>query len=354
MPVDTWQRYRDTLDSLLEGFQIIGYDWTYVYVNPAAARHGRRSLEELLGRRMADVYPGIEDTPLFATLKRCMLRREPTSIENLFTFPDNSSRWFEIRVEPVPEGLCVHSVDIQARKDAEALLREQESIAMLGHMAALVAHEVKNPLAGLSGALQVLRGRRPANDPEIAVIDNMLGSIRALDHLVRDLLVLGRPIHLQCAPVEIGSVIGDALEVVGNDACLTGHRTTVTAEEPSPVVYADRELLGNVFRNLLLNAGQAMPEPGCIDIRISHSGAMCSVTVADTGPGIPAALAPRIFEPFVSGRKAGTGLGLAISRRIARLHGGDVALLPAGGTGATFLVTVPLHAVASESGAGPT
>ena len=73
------QRYRSTLDSLVEGFQIIGHDWTYLYVNPAAARHGRRSPEELHGRKMWDAYPGIQETPLFAVLKRCMTDRRAAS-----------------------------------------------------------------------------------------------------------------------------------------------------------------------------------------------------------------------------------------------------------------------------------
>jgi PAS domain S-box-containing protein len=112
--------YRETLDGLLEGFQIIGFDWRYLYVNPAAARHGRQAPDELIGRRMHEVYPGIEQTPLFAVLRTCMREREPASFENCFTYPDQTTRWFEIRVEPVPQGLCVQSADIQDRKDAQA------------------------------------------------------------------------------------------------------------------------------------------------------------------------------------------------------------------------------------------
>lgn len=113
-------QYRRTLDSLLEGFQIIGFDWTYQYVNPAAAQHGRRSPQELIGRRMGEAYPGIEQTALFDILRRSMTERTSQTIENQFTFPDGTMRWFEIRVEPVPQGICVYSADIQDRKDAEA------------------------------------------------------------------------------------------------------------------------------------------------------------------------------------------------------------------------------------------
>jgi two-component system cell cycle sensor histidine kinase/response regulator CckA len=111
------RRTRDALDRLLLGFQIIGFNWEYLYVNPAAARHGRRTPRELVGRSMPDVYPGIGDTDLFRRLERCMRERRPMTFQNEFVFPDGSRRWFEIRVQPVPEGICIYSEDIQAWKD---------------------------------------------------------------------------------------------------------------------------------------------------------------------------------------------------------------------------------------------
>jgi len=341
MTADAWDRHRDTLDSLLEGFQIIAHDWTYLYVNPAAADHGRHLPGELHGRKMWEVYPGIEETPLFATLKHCMLERKATSFENLFTFPDSTARWFEIRVEPVPEGLCVHSVDIQRRREAEALLREQESVATLGRMAAVVAHEVRNPLAGLSGALQVLKSRRPAQDHDLLLFDEMLRSIQSLDRLIHDLLIFAKPIQVARTPVSIADIVRDALLLLSNDESLKRHTVSLSMEEPAPVVHGEPELLKSVFRNLLLNAAQAMPDAGSIEVRMERAGTVCRVTVADTGPGIPLGLSSQIFEPFVSGRPGGTGLGLAISRRILRLHGGELELVRTGPPGATFLVTMP-------------
>ena len=107
---------RVALDCLAEGFQIIDPDWRYVYVNPAAARHGRREARSLVGKAMADVYPGIDRTPLFAVLRECMEQRVSRDIENQFTFPDGTSRWFELRIRPVPAGICIYSSDVEARK----------------------------------------------------------------------------------------------------------------------------------------------------------------------------------------------------------------------------------------------
>jgi hypothetical protein len=110
---------RVSLDCLREGFQIIGFDWTYVYLTPAAARHGRRAAEELTGRPISEMYPGIERTPLFDAMRKCMSDRIPSLFENEFTFPDGSRRWFELRIQPVPNGICIYSSDIDERKRRE-------------------------------------------------------------------------------------------------------------------------------------------------------------------------------------------------------------------------------------------
>jgi hypothetical protein len=114
-PVDR-DSLRQALDCLREGFQIIGYDWRYIYVNPAAASHGRRAAGELIGKPMTEAYSGIDRTPMFTVLRRCMEERTSHVLENEFTFPDGTTRWFEIRVQPVPEGICIYSADIENRK----------------------------------------------------------------------------------------------------------------------------------------------------------------------------------------------------------------------------------------------
>jgi PAS domain S-box-containing protein len=120
------QKYRDVLDNMMEGCQIIDPDWHYIYVNDAAAKHGRISKEELLGHKMTDVYPGIEDTKMFATLKQCMDKRNPQKMVNEFFYPDGRRGWFELSIQPVPEGIFVLSMDITDRKMAEDSLKNSE------------------------------------------------------------------------------------------------------------------------------------------------------------------------------------------------------------------------------------
>ena len=113
------------LDNLLEGCQVLSFEWRYLYVNEAVARHARLPRETLLGSAMTELYPGIDRTEMFAVLRRCMDERAAGRLENEFVYPDGSSAWFELRAEPVPEGLFVLSLDITDRKQAERSMRRQ-------------------------------------------------------------------------------------------------------------------------------------------------------------------------------------------------------------------------------------
>jgi len=120
------ERFLNTLNNMLEGCQIIGYDWRYLYVNDAVARHGRTTKEKLLGKTMMEMYPGIEKTEMFSKLQQCMKERIPIRMENEFTYPDGEKGWFELSIQPVPEGIFILSIDITERKKAEERIRESE------------------------------------------------------------------------------------------------------------------------------------------------------------------------------------------------------------------------------------
>jgi len=133
---------RQALDCLAEGFQIIDREWHYVYLNPAAARHGRRTAEELIGHSMFEEYPGIEQTAMFARLRRSMEERIPQLFESEFTFPDGRTRWFELRVQPAPEGICIYTTDIDERKRRAAVSsRKDRAPALLRMWRSLLGRE---------------------------------------------------------------------------------------------------------------------------------------------------------------------------------------------------------------------
>lgn len=120
------ERFRSTLDNMMEGCQIIGYDWRYLYVNDVATKQSWQPRDKLLGRTMMEAYPGIEKTKMFAVFKECMEKRTSYGMENEFVYPDGSKQWFELSIQPVPEGVFILSIDISERKQAEESIKESE------------------------------------------------------------------------------------------------------------------------------------------------------------------------------------------------------------------------------------
>jgi PAS domain S-box-containing protein len=135
------ERYHQTLDNMLEGCQIISSEWRYLYLNKSVVRHSRQEQERLIGARMWDAYPGIEQTELFRVLKECMERRIPHRLENQFDYPDGTSAWFDLSIQPVPEGIFILSIDITDRKRAEGLILRNEELLRLfiAHSPAAIA-----------------------------------------------------------------------------------------------------------------------------------------------------------------------------------------------------------------------
>ena len=131
-------RFHSTLDNMIEGGQIIGLDWRYIYINKAAENQNQRSNEELLGNRYMDVWPGIESTEVFAKLKRCMEERIPQEMENFFVFPNKTTGWFNLKITPVPEGVFILSLDITKRKKAEEAAAKQAELIDLSPDAIIV------------------------------------------------------------------------------------------------------------------------------------------------------------------------------------------------------------------------
>jgi signal transduction histidine kinase len=167
------------MDGLIEGCQIIDPQWRYVYVNDTLLEQGRRSREDLLGRTMMEVYPGIEDTPMFPVLRECMETRVVRHLENEFTFPDGSKGWFELRFNPVPEGVFVLSLDITSRKRGQNALTHLNAVLRgVRDVNQLITRE-KNPARLIRSACDCLVGARgfhavliALTDPNGAIVDH--------------------------------------------------------------------------------------------------------------------------------------------------------------------------------------
>jgi signal transduction histidine kinase len=222
----------------------------------------------------------------------------------------------------------------------EEQLREQAALAKLGEMAAVIAHEVKNPLAAIRGAIQVIGGRLPVGSREAAVIKDIITRVDGLNGLMKDLLLFARPPQPRPAPVDLTTIVSSTADLLAQDPAV--RRVQVAIEGSAPPLMADEELLKIVFVNLLVNAAHAMEGGGTIRVSIAPAGTLCEVAFRDSGPGIPANILDKIFTPFFTTQPRGTGLGLPTVKRLVEAHAGtiDVACPPGGGT--TVTVRLPV------------
>src|SRR4029453_7225222 len=222
--------------------------------------------------------------------------------------------------------------DITARKAAEERLAQQAALARLGQMAAVVAHEVKNPLAGIKGAVQVLMSRRPPGDPETTVMHEIVARIDALDDLIQDLMMYARPRPPRLSAVNLRHLIDEAVTMLRRDPVGSGLRVHIDGDAGDVVV--DPDLIRATVLNLLLNAAQAMNGRGEVQVTTVARDGKWTIEVRDNGPGIPVVIRDQVLEPFVTTKARGGGLGLPIAKRVAELHGGTLTLAcpPDGGT----------------------
>lgn len=177
--------YHDTLDNMMEGFQIIGFDWKYLYVNNTVVRQSKFSREELINRTMMEMYPGIENTPMFQALRLCMNARVTKQFENEFKYPDGSSGWFELSIQPVQEGLLILSIDITHRKKAEK--EKREYIKGLEEMIFMTSHKLRQPVTHILGIANILNHCSNSEEELIKIAGYIKKSALDLDTFSKEL-----------------------------------------------------------------------------------------------------------------------------------------------------------------------
>lgn len=373
------ENYRRTLDNMLEGAQIIGFDWKYIYLNDAAEKHGQKPKEALLGRTMMEVYPGIDKTEMFARLKRCMEQRAPQRMENEFDYPGGEKGWFELSVQPAPEGIFILSQDITARKLEEerlkkynkkleeevaertALLKEAKIRAESADRAksdflANMSHELRTPLNTIIGFTEVLQDQLfgQLNEKQNAYVGNILESSRHLLNLINDILDLSKveagKLEFRPEKTALAPLLENSLVMLREKALKHNIKLSLqVAPEAEIGILADERKLKQIVFNLLSNAVKFTPDGGSVTIGARLNPGELEISVKDTGIGIKAEDMGKLFTEFtqlespLTKDHEGTGLGLALTKRLVELHGGRVWAESAGaGKGAAFAFTLPI------------
>lgn len=265
-------------------------------------------------------------------------------VEHELEWPDGRTVLFRVAPYVTEEGELDGGVltftDVTELRLADEKLRAQSALAQLGEMAAVISHEVRNALAGIGSAAQIIGGRLPTDAPERAAIDEIRHRIETLDRTVTDLLRFARPLTPMLVCQSVKSILESVRATLAADP--NAFDVTFHIDGDDPVVHADPCLLHVAFLNLALNAVHAMEGRGTIRAVSRLVDRECHVDIIDDGPGIPPELRTRIFEPFFSTKPRGTGLGLAIVKRVAEAHGGRITLTDGGDGGTCIGVVLPV------------
>jgi signal transduction histidine kinase len=229
----------------------------------------------------------------------------------------------------------------------EVQLERSRHLAEIGQLAATLAHEVKNPLAGISGAIQIIGESMPKESPYKTIIQAILGQISRLDATVKDLLLYARPSPTHRNHVRLGHLVERTINLLREEPAM--QRVRVQCHGSDLNIEADEGQLEQLLINLFLNAAQASPPDSTILVEIAVQGELLQIMVKDHGTGMPRAIKDRALEPFFTTKSKGTGLGLAICRRIVESHGGTISIESSPGAGTTVTISLPRISEVSEA-----
>lgn len=256
-------------------------------------------------------------------------------------------------------GATLFFKDLTRVEQLEERERLRDRLAALGEMAAAIAHEVKNPLAGIEVMAGILRRQLVSNPDAQSVLNDIINEAKMANAIVQDVLEFVRPIRLEVERVSLSAVVRDAITMAESHVRRGNTTIDLRLAPDLPAIHGDDHQLRQLFTNLLSNAFEALEGDGGVEIRGSlteedHGTAaeprptpMVVVEVADNGPGIPRDIVEKVFSPFFTTKAQGSGLGLAIVRKIVDAHDGRIDLSTRPGGGACFRITLPVSS--SES-----
>ena len=347
---------RVSVDNLLEGVQVIDRGWRYTYVNPAAARHGQRKADELVGRTMMECYPGIDRTELFRVLERVMATGVRETFANEFTFPSGDRRWFDLAIGPVPDGICILSLDVTDLRRTELELHHAQRLDAIGQLAGGIAHDFNNQLTLIQGVAQLLlEGHQ--DDGTRADLEAICAAVERSAALTQRLVAFSRRQVLRVEPMDLNQVVRN-VETLFRRVLRADIAIALEFNGEPAVITGDAQKLENALTNLAVNASDAMPHGGRLTIgtsiveltdedAVQHptmtKGRYAVLAVSDTGDGMDAATRAQIFQPFFTTKPAGkgTGLGLSMVYGTVKQMGGFIWVYSEIGSGTTFRLYFP-------------
>jgi two-component system sensor histidine kinase AtoS len=350
------RRYRLLFESAADAIFILDAEGAQagkiVAANQAAAKMHGYSAEELMTLNIKDLDTPDAAAAVPARIERMLKGGEWLKAE--VTHCAKDGRVFPIELSAGVFEFGNHKYilaidrDITERKQAQEALQRAEQIRTAGELATGLAHEIKNPLAGIKVTMETLAEEPYLSEEDRSVLFKVIDEIKRIEGLIKGLLNFARPPKPQFTPTDVNTVLDTAAQLVlknrSHASGETGAIDMVKELSPDlPEIIGDPMQLKQVFMNLLLNAVDAMPEGGTVVLKTSFGEAAHAVMVdiSDTGKGIDARVLDKMFQPFFTTKSKGTGLGLAISKRLIEEHGGKISIENNKGGGSTFRISLP-------------
>jgi signal transduction histidine kinase len=233
----------------------------------------------------------------------------------------------------------------ESREEIQRLHRTQisraEHLATLGELAAGLAHEIRNPLAGIAGVMEIIGRDLPKESPARAVLKDVRSEVLHINRIVSELLEIARPKQPEFRKADLNATAEHAVMFAKDQAASRGVEIELTRDPEGIEIEHDAGQIHQVLLNLLLNGVQACEEGGKVALQVGHTDESVQLTVVDTGKGIPPEILSNIFRPFFTTKGNGTGLGLSLARRMVEGHGGRLEVSSWVGKGSRFVVSLP-------------
>jgi two-component system sensor histidine kinase PilS (NtrC family) len=335
---------QDIIESMRGGLLTTDLEGRILLVNRAGAEITGHSLGVPRGEHIADVFPGFWPIELDDQGNPAVMRKEIQ-----FCTASGETRFLGVSISPLrtgqnqPTGFVFNFQDLTELRRLEREVVTKERMAALGRLSAGIAHEIRQPLTAMTGALKELARLAPLEDDDKKLVQIVSRESQRLNHIITEFLNYARDKTYAFTDLDIAALIDETLLLLEHDARSSGkHRIERHFASRNLRVRGDRDAMKQVFWNLCNNALRAMPSGGVLSVNLEASGQeWVRISIRDTGMGLDPRTSARIFEPFQSGFAGGTGLGLAIVYQILQAHRGRIHVETAEGQGAEFVVELP-------------
>jgi two-component system, NtrC family, sensor histidine kinase PilS len=336
---DLAQLNEDIIRSLTSGLVTVDGEGTILTFNEAAEEILGVPRQGALGRPIAEIVPEVGSI-LGDLGERGVLRRGEVSLARGRALGVSLAPLVDARDRAV--GRILNFQDLTELRRMEEQMLRQRRLAMVGQLAAGVAHEIRNPLASISGSIELLKSAPEFDEENRQLMAIVLREVERLNGLVTDLLDYARPRERVLVALDLADLVKETVRVYAQDRSAPDVRLDLHVDAAPARVVADPDQVRQVVWNLLRNAAEAMPSGGDLTVRVARSDdEWVELAVIDTGVGIAVDELEKIFDPFYTTKAQGSGLGLATVHRIVTEHGGTIAVTSEPGKGTEFRVRLP-------------